>query len=61
MREGVVYADEGGRDVGLLVDVGEAEAREERGAVEDCGVIFRGEACAEGVACLSTFVVYAVD
>lgn len=61
VRGVVVDADEGRRDVGLLVEVREAEAREGRGVVYDCGLVFRAEAGGEGVAGLRGAAVDAVD
>lgn len=52
MGEIVVHANERGGDVGLLVEMGEAEAGDCRLVVEDRGLVLRAEARGEGVACL---------
>jgi hypothetical protein len=61
VREVVVHADEGARDVGLLVQMGEAEARERGGVAEDRSLVLGGEAGGEGVPSLRGGAVYAVD
>jgi hypothetical protein len=59
--EVVVDADEGRGDVGLLVEVCEAEAGECRCVVQDGGLILGREAGGEGVAGLGRGAVHAVD
>lgn len=61
MRGAVVDADEGRRDVGLLVEMGEAEARERRRVVYDCGLVLGAEAGRKGVARLRVAAVDPVD
>lgn len=57
----VVHADERGRDVGLLVQMSEAEPRQGRCVVENSGLVFRGETGGESVTGLRTGAVHAVD
>lgn len=59
--EVVVHADERARDVGLLVQMREAEAGERRGVVENRGLVLGGEAGGEGVSGLRGGAVHAVD
>lgn len=56
----VVDGDEGAADVGLLVEVREAEAGQRGCVVQDGGVVFRAEAGAERVPRLGTGAVDAV-
>jgi hypothetical protein len=56
-----VDADEGRRDVGLLVEVGQAEAVEVAELVDDGGLVLGAEAGAEVVLCLGAGAVDAVD
>ena len=56
-----VDADEGRGDVGLLVEVGEAEARKHRVVVYDGGLVFGSETGAEVVLGLGAVTVDAVD
>lgn len=60
VRQVVVHGDERRRDVGLLVQMGEPEAREGRSVVEDGGLVFRAEACRERVPRLRARAVHAV-
>lgn len=61
VRGVVVDADEGRGDVGLLVEMGEAEAGEGRRVVYYCSLVFGAEAGREGVAGLRGAAVDAVD
>lgn len=61
MGEVVIHADERRADVGLLGEVGEAEARQGRGVVEDGGVILSTEARGEIVPGLGCGAVDPVD
>ena len=56
-----VNTDEGRRDVGLLVEVSEAEARKHRVVVYDGGLVFGSETGAEVVLGLGAVTVDAVD
>ena len=56
-----VNTDEGRRDVGLLVEVSEAEAREHRVVVYDGGLVLGAEAGAEVVLGLGAVAVDAID
>lgn len=60
VRQVVIHTNERAADVGLLVQVREPEARERGGVVEDCGLVFRAEAGAEGVSGLRVRAVDAV-
>lgn len=61
MGEVIVDADERRGDVGLLVQMREAETRECRSVVYDCGLVLCAEARGEGVACLRGSTMRAVD
>lgn len=61
MGDIVVYANKGRRDVGLLVEMGEPEARKSRGVVYNGGLVFGTKACREGIPRLRAAAVDTID